>query len=295
MTRPASIVHAWDLPGEKRPRFTHPVGVGAVVRMLGDATGLTHMGVNLRVAEPGLAATNRHFHMVEEEWTYVLSGRGVVRIGPLRIPVWPGSFVGFPPGPRPHHFVAEGDTPLVLLEGGERRRDEDYGYYVDLGKQFRWGAITDLTEALPPEEGRPAQCVHTDDLPIVEFQHDVDLRARRMMRRLSRPTGLLRQQVCWTRVEVGARSTALHTHTRTDEWIFILTGRAWARLGDATFEVGPHDFIAHPAGGPAHVMEPIAPLTYLMGGERDPDDVVTYPEAGLRRIHGKLAPLDAGN
>ena len=153
----------------------------------------------------------------------------------------------------------------------------------------------DAFEALPPEEGRPAQCVHTDDLPIVEFQHDVDLRARRMMRRLSRPTGLLRQQVCWTRVEVGARSTAFHTHTRTDKWIFILTGRARARLGDKTFEVGPHDFIAYPAGCPAHVMEPIAPLTYLMGGERDPDDVVIYPEAGLRRIQGKLVPRDAGN
>ena len=129
-------VHVWDLPGEKRPRFTKPTAVGSIVRNLGDPTGLTHMGVHLRVVEPGLAGTNRHFHMVEEEWAYVVSGTGFVRIGPHRLPVTDGSFAGFPPGPRPHHFLADGPTPLVILEGGERRPQEDYGYYVDLGKRF---------------------------------------------------------------------------------------------------------------------------------------------------------------
>jgi hypothetical protein len=38
-------------------------------------------------------------------------------------------------------------------------------------------------------------------------------------------------------------------------------------------------------------MEPLEPLTYLMGGERDPEDVVLYPEAGVRRVRGKLEPL----
>ena len=39
-------------------------------------------------------------------------------------------------------------------------------------------------------------------------------------------------------------------------------------------------------------MEPVSELTYLMGGQRDPDDVVIYPEAGVRRIHGRIEPLD---
>ena len=291
MGRPACVVHVWDVPGEQRPRWTPAPGVGSVVRRLGDAVGLTHMGVNLRAVEPGMAGSNRHFHMVEEEWVYVVSGRGTLRVGPHHIPVRGGSFAGFPPGPRPHRFLAAGDEPLVLLEGGERRPAEDYGCYVDVPKWWRGGRFIEVAEPVPAEEGDASQCLHIDDLSEKEFQHDVDSQARRTMRRLNRPTGLVRQAVVWTHVEPGAHSTAFHTHDRTDEWVFILAGRARVRVGDERFEVGPQDFVGHPAGGPAHVMEPVEPLTYLMGGEINPDDIVIYPEAGVRRAYGKLEPL----
>jgi len=282
------VVRAWDLPGEKRPRFTKPEGVAAVVRNLGDTAGLTRMGVHLRSVEPGLAGTNRHYHVVEEEWTYVLSGRGSVRIGPHRLAVAAGTFVGFPPGPRPHHFLAEGDAPLVLLEGGERRPSEDRGFYVDLRKSWHAGKLIDWSEPFPPEEGDPAQLVVVEELPIFAHAHDVDPHARRAMRALHSPTGLVRQAVYWARVAPGARSTAVHTHERTDEWIFILSGRARVRVGSEGFEAGPGDFIAHPAGGAPHAMEAIEELTYLVGGERDRDDVVVYSEARLRRRRGML-------
>lgn len=291
MARPTCVVHAWDLPGEQRPRYTPRPGIGAVVRRLGDAVALTHMGAHLRTIEPGMAGTNRHFHTVEEEWVYVLSGHGTVRIGPHRIAVRSGSFVGFPPGPRPHHFLAEGTDPLVLLEGGERRPAEDYRCYVDLPKWWRGGGFVETAQPVPPEEGDPSQCIHIGDRSIKVFQHDVDPRARRTMRRLNLATGLVRQAVVWSRVEPGAHSTAFHTHDRTDEWVFILAGRARVRAGDERFEVGPNDFIGHPAGSPAHIMEPTELLTYLMGGEINPDDVVIYPEAGVRRVHGQLEPL----
>ena len=288
------MVRVWDLPGEKRPTHTPFPGVGSVVRRVGDAAGLTHMGVHLRSVEPGMAGTNRHFHTVEEEWVYVLSGRGAVRIGPHQLPVRAGSFVGFPPGPRPHHFLAEGDEPLVLLEGGERRPKEDTGCYVDLPKWWSRGGFIDPPGPVPPEEGDPSQCIHVDEVATRDFQHDVDPRACRAMRRLERPTGLARQAVVWSQVEAGAHTTAFHTHDRTDEWVFLLAGRARLRIDDAWCEVGPHDFVGHPAGGPAHVMEPLEPLTYLMGGERNADDIVTYPEAGLRRLWGRLEPSQIG-
>lgn len=291
MTRPSTVVHVWDVPGERRPRWTPAAGVGAVVRQVSDAVGLTHMGVHLRTIESGMAGTNRHFHTVEEEWVYVLSGRGTVRIGPHRIAIRAGSFVGFPPGPRPHHFLAQGDEPLVLLEGGERRPAEDYGCYVDVPKWWHGGKFIEAPHPLPAEEADTSQCIHIDDVPVKEFQHDVDSQARRAMRRLNRPTGLVRQAVLWSRVDAGAHSTAFHTHDRTDEWVFILAGRARVRVGDERFEVGSCDFVGHPAGGPAHIMEPVEPLTYLMGGEIDPEDVVSYPDAGVRRIRGGLEPL----
>jgi uncharacterized cupin superfamily protein len=249
------------------------------------------MGVHVRSIEPGFAGTHRHCHTVEEEWSYVLSGRGSVRIGPLRISVKPGHFVGFPPGPRPHHFVAGGDEPLILLEGGERRPKEDGGWYVDSRKLWRNGAFVDPYEPPPVEEGDERQVVHVDDIEVTLFQHDVDPKARRRMRTLHAPTGLERQAVRWASVAAGDRSTALHTHDSTDEWVFILSGRALARVGADDIEIGPEDFLGHPAGGPPHVMTAIDDLTYLMGGQIDSADIVSYPAAGLRRVARKLEPM----
>jgi uncharacterized cupin superfamily protein len=133
--------------------------------------------------------------------------------------------------------------------------------------------------------------VHIDEIDITTFQHDVDPKARRRMRSLHQPTGLERQAVRWARVAAGDYSTALHTHDRTDEWILILSGRALARIGDSQIEVGSGDFIGHPAGSSAHVMKAVDELTYLMGGQIDAADIVTYPDARLRRVAGKLEPL----
>lgn len=289
--RPAGVVNIADLPGERRPRFTKTPGVGATVRGVGAAVGLTRMGVNIREVAPGMAGTNRHFHTVEEEWVFVVSGRGYVRIGPLRIAVGPSCFVGFPPGPRPHHFIAEGEEPLVFVEGGERRPAEDGCWYPDARVMSQARSVVEPYVEPPPEEGQASQVQHVDGLDARAFQHDVDPGARRQMRALHRVTGLERQAVYWSRVARGDRSTAFHTHARTDEWVFILSGRALARIGEDRFEVGPNDFLGHPAGGPPHVMEATEALSYLMGGQIDAEDVVTYPEAGLRRVHGKLKPI----
>ena len=43
-----------------------------------------------------------------------------------------------------------------------------------------------------------------------------------------------------------------------------------------------------------HAMEAIEPLTYLMGGEMNADDIVIYPDAGVRRVHGELEALPTG-
>jgi uncharacterized cupin superfamily protein len=290
MSRPTCVVRVRDLPAETRPRFLPGHGVGARVRAVSQAVGLTRMGVGVREIDPGLAGTHRHFHELEEEWVYVLSGEGQVRLGPHRLPVRAGSFVGFPPGPAPHHFLAGGHEPLVLLEGGERRRAGEVVHYPDLGQVARERKLEPSGD-FPPEEGDPSRCVHVDDLALRDFQHDVDPDARRVMRSLSRATGLQRQAVRWSRVEPGSHSTAYHTHDRTDEWVYVLSGRANVRVADDRFEVGPGDFMGHPAGGAPHVMEPSEELIYLMGGQIDADDVVTYPDAGVQRRGDVLEPI----
>jgi uncharacterized cupin superfamily protein len=289
--RPPCVVNVWDLCGEKRPRYTSTPGVAALVRALGDATGLTQMGVAVRTVEPGFAGTNRHFHTVEEEWVYILAGRATLRLGPLRIRVRPGHFAGFPPGPRPHHLLAEGAESLVVLEGGERRPAEDGCWYPDARLMSRGRAPVEPYEEPPPEEGDESQVLHVDDAPVRDLQHDVDPGASRRSRALHRAAGLERQAVHWARVAAGRRSTAFHTHDRTDEWVLILAGQGVARVGNERFEIGPNDFLGHPVGGDPHVMEAVDDLTYLVGGRIDATDVVRYPEAGLRRERGGLLPL----
>jgi uncharacterized cupin superfamily protein len=282
------VVVVGEIAAEKRPRYVTGEGVASRVRPISDAAGLTQMGVGVRIVEPGFLGSNRHFHTVEEEWIYVLSGSGVARIGPQRINVRAGCFIGYPPGPRPHDLRAQGNEPLVLLEGGERRKQEEHGWYVDMGLRWRGRKLEKIETPPPPEEGGAEQCTALDACEIVRFDHPVDTSAHRAMRFLSAGTGLSRQAVSWVRVAEGDRSTAFHTHTRTDEWVYILEGRAELRVGDARCEIGPGEFIAHPAGGPPHVMEPIEELTYLMGGQRDPDDVVLYPEHAKKLEGGRL-------
>jgi uncharacterized cupin superfamily protein len=293
MARPSCVCSIADVTAEQRPRFaTADAGVASLVRRLSDATGLRQMGVTLRAVEPGCAGTNRHYHLVEEEWACVLSGRGSVRIGPHRLAVAAGDFVAFPPGPRPHHFLADRGEPLLLLEGGERRPHEDRGRYVDLKIAWDAGRLFETDQEPPPEEGDPAQLVHPDDLTLLDFQHPIDPAARRHMRLLSAATSLERQVTSRVQVDVGDASTALHMHERTDEWVFVLAGRAQVQVGDAVFTVGADDFVAHPAGGPPHRMVAIEPLTYLVGGQRDPDDVVLYPQHRLRLVRGSAQPYE---
>jgi len=250
------------------------------------------MGVHLRTVESGFAGTNRHFHTVEEEWAYVMSGSGRLRIGPREFNVKAGHFAGFPPGPRPHHFVNDGTGDLVFLEGGESRAAEDGCWYPDARMMSHGRKLVEPYEDPPPEEGDEHQLLHIDHVPVKDFCHDVDPGARRQMRTLHAPTGLKRQALYWAQVQAGDRSTAFHHHQKTDEWVLILSGAATATVGDQSFEVGPNDFIGYPAGGDPHVLEAVTDLTYLMGGQVDPSDLVIYPRHGLKRVGGRLSPFE---
>ena len=112
--------------------------------------------------------------------------------------------------------------------------------------------------------------------------------AIRHQRGLDAAAGMQRQACAWVRLESGVESTAFHTHESTDEWVFLLSGAAELRLGSERHRVSAGDFIAHPAKGPAHVMTALSEVTYLMGGECSDDDVVIYPELGIRKTPAEL-------
>ena len=57
------------------PPFDEPCRARERTR-LGDAAGLTQYGVNLLRLPPGAWSSQRHWHAKEDEFVYVLSGRG---------------------------------------------------------------------------------------------------------------------------------------------------------------------------------------------------------------------------
>lgn len=102
---------------------------------LGKSTGLKRTGVNLARMAPGKESFVYHSHWLEEEWIYILEGRGVARIDDAEYEVGPGDFMAFPTPGVAHHLRNPFDQELVYLMGGEAR-DTEVADFPDLGKRM---------------------------------------------------------------------------------------------------------------------------------------------------------------
>jgi uncharacterized cupin superfamily protein len=67
-------------------------------RALGDALGLTKIGVNLTTLPPGKESSMRHFHTREDELVFVLEGEVVLRTDEGEQVLTAGTCAGFPAG-----------------------------------------------------------------------------------------------------------------------------------------------------------------------------------------------------
>ncbi len=133
-------------------------------------------------------------------------------------------------------------------------------------------------------------------MPEKRVQHQFNANAVRHTRTLSMPTGMRRTGIHQIRLAPGSDSTTHHSHEADEEFIYIISGRGTARIGDRSFAVGPGDFMGFPAPSPAHSMTNTSDedLVYLMGGERNSTDTVHYPELGRSMIknHGRREWFD---
>ena len=126
-------------------------------------------------------------------------------------------------------------------------------------------------------------------MPAREHVHQFNDNALRITRSLSDATGLKHLGVHLIRLPPGRDSTTYHFHDGEEEFLYVLSGRGIAEIGDSVEEVGAGDFMGFPRGSPAHMLSnPFATeLVYLMGGEHRELDVVHYPRIGRSMIkHG---------
>ena len=119
-----------------------------LTRTLSDAVGLHRIGIHLVRLKSGMESTQFHYHDADEEFLYILSGRGSADIDGQEVEVRPGDFLGFKVPSVGHNLRNPLDEDLVYLMGGERRefeiadfprlnkrliRDRQKAYVVHLG------------------------------------------------------------------------------------------------------------------------------------------------------------------
>ncbi len=117
------LLKAHDIKAMQETAKVHTLNPEAVrnTKSLSDLLGMTHLGIHLVRVEPGKETTEFHFHHQEEEFMYIISGRGMAEIGDEQVAVGPGDFLGFSAPSLPHAMRNPFDEDLVYLMGGERR------------------------------------------------------------------------------------------------------------------------------------------------------------------------------
>lgn len=115
------VMHASEAPWYRGDKF------GSVCSLQGE-TRFPHVGVNIRVLDPGQPACLYHCEEAQEDFL-VLAGECLALIEEQEIPLKAGHFVHCPAGTR-HVFVGAGQGPCAILMIGYRPPEERLLYPV---------------------------------------------------------------------------------------------------------------------------------------------------------------------
>ncbi len=145
--KPAALLRAADILAQ---RETYQQRLNPKSRLRGCAlsgkAGLGRTGISIAWLPPGKESFAYHAHRYEEEWIYVLEGRGISEVDGVETEVGRGDFLAFPTPSVPHLLKNPFAEELVYLMGGENRPGVEVIDYPRLGKTY----------ALVSESGRTA-------------------------------------------------------------------------------------------------------------------------------------------
>lgn len=122
------------LAGQEITHFLNPNAV-RLNKSLGDAVGMSQMGVHIIAVEPNHDSTEFHKHQYEEECIYVLDGSGELMLDQDKYQVAAGDFVGLPANEVAHSLYNNGTETLVCLVMGQRLK-HDIGEYPNQKKRI---------------------------------------------------------------------------------------------------------------------------------------------------------------
>ncbi len=135
MADPKHLVQTSKMDPAKGMHIRHPMQANTEVYWtpLSNAAGMQRAHLNLACVPPGKAAFPLHFHALQEEFVFVLSGEGTATIGDETCAIGPGDYLGFPTDGTAHCIRNTGDANLICLMGGERTATE-VATFPELGK-----------------------------------------------------------------------------------------------------------------------------------------------------------------
>lgn len=128
---------------EPRSRSSYPEPYRSRVlpreaRALGEALGLTRIGVNLVRVLAGKQSSMRHWHTHEDEFLYVLEGELVLRTQAGEQQLTAGMCAGFAAGSTDgHHLINRSERPASFLVVSNRD-PEDSAHYPDPDVDLMW-------------------------------------------------------------------------------------------------------------------------------------------------------------
>jgi uncharacterized cupin superfamily protein len=134
-----------SLPVRQGSGYPEPYRQRALKRTkkrLGDGAGLSDFGVNLTRLPAGEWSSARHWHVLEDEFVYLLEGELVLVTDEGETVMKAGDCAGFPKNtPNGHHLLNRSDRDAVYLEVGTRSGRAEVCHYSDIDllfKDLRW-------------------------------------------------------------------------------------------------------------------------------------------------------------
>jgi uncharacterized cupin superfamily protein len=127
------------VPVIRGSQYPHPFDqpcAGRARQRLGEAAGLTDFGVNMMRLPAGSWSSQRHWHLLEDEFVFVVSGEVVLVTDSGEEILRAGDSAGFKAGSKDgHHLQNRSAVDAVLLEVGSRKPDDE-GDYTDIDMRF---------------------------------------------------------------------------------------------------------------------------------------------------------------
>jgi uncharacterized cupin superfamily protein len=269
-----------------------------------------HVGVAIEELGPGKQSSPAHYHVFEEEHVYILEGALTVRIGADAHEMRAGDYVCFPAGQKAGHCLINdsGATCRYVIVG--ERNPNEVAVYTDsqkvLVRALGRHAIFDLAARrgywdgentglpkgeIPPSDaaGAAPEATVKPKLPI--SSHDVAWEDAHEGTRFGGRAKHLTYAAVGSDYHVGMlieapapglRLAPRHYHMLEEEHALIIEGQVTLLLGDERYEMKAGDYVCFPAGqkvGHSFMNSGTGPCSYLMIGERNPNDVCVYPDS----------------